>query len=101
MTKEIQNGNKVVKSLLALKDELENNHRGGEIREILFKINSCLYSEYPITGTYPEEKIKLYGKCTCKQQLTYWGSTYCTNDIICRKARDKKWWDENILAEGI
>ena len=38
---------KIVASLEALKAELLGRHTA-ECREILFKINSCLFSEYPI-----------------------------------------------------
>jgi hypothetical protein len=38
----------MLKSLLALKSELESQQKHSTVaREILFKLNSCLYSKYP------------------------------------------------------
>ena len=43
-----QADSKIVASLEALKTELlEREANSSTVREILFKINSCLYSQYP------------------------------------------------------
>ena len=31
-------------------------------------------------------------RCTCKNQVTYYGSYYCYQDSSCRKEVDAKWW---------
>lgn len=52
MTKQLQPADKVVSSLMALKAELEaQRETNTKAWEILLKINSCLYSTYPITGS--------------------------------------------------
>lgn len=52
MTKPLQQSDKVVESLIALRDELADDEwsRLVDRREMLFKINSCLYDVYPIHG---------------------------------------------------
>jgi hypothetical protein len=49
-TKTLQPHNKVVKSLLNLRDELYLRSNDASSDEIFFKINSCLYKEYPHIG---------------------------------------------------
>jgi len=44
--KELQERNQIVKSLINLRTELSKN-TDTRSREIMFKINSCLFSEYP------------------------------------------------------
>ena len=50
-TKEFAERDQLIKSLLALKGELigqMNNHNlGVSTQEMLYKLNSCLYSKYP------------------------------------------------------
>jgi hypothetical protein len=46
-TKTLQPDNKIVKSLLNLRDELYLRSNDASSAEIFFKINSCLYKEYP------------------------------------------------------
>lgn len=47
MNKKLQNNDEIVKSILSLKIELERRQAYDlTAREILFKINSCLYSVY-------------------------------------------------------
>ena len=50
--KELQQADKVVQSLIALRDELADDEFSYFVdrKEILFKINSCLYEVYPIHG---------------------------------------------------
>lgn len=31
--------------------------------------------------------------CTCKNQSLPWGSYYCKKDALCRKDKDKDWWE--------
>ena len=51
-TKTLQPDHKVVKSLLNLRNELYLRSKDASSNEIFFKINSCLYKEYPhIVGT--------------------------------------------------
>lgn len=51
-TKTLQPDHKVVRSLLNLRDELYLRSNDALSNEIFFKINSCLYKEYPhIVGT--------------------------------------------------
>ena len=49
MSKPLQPPQQIVDSLLSLKEELESRTYDASLRECLFKINSCLYSHYPIT----------------------------------------------------
>jgi len=44
--KVLQPNDKIVESLLRLKGELWEK-QDDQLREVFFKINSCLYSEYP------------------------------------------------------
>ncbi len=46
-TKTLQPDNKIVKSLLNLRNELYLRSKDPLSDEIFFKINSCLYKEYP------------------------------------------------------
>ena len=48
MSKQLQNPEKIVESLIHLKDELWDRRNEQGISEIIYKINSCLYKEYPI-----------------------------------------------------
>jgi hypothetical protein len=50
--KELQKADRVVESLIALRDELADDEWSHLVdrREMLFKINSCLYDVYPIHG---------------------------------------------------
>lgn len=49
--KELKPSPMIVESLINLKLELMQRERGCAVtREILFKINSCLYSQYPNYG---------------------------------------------------
>ena len=45
--KPLQNPETIATSLIALRDELLNRTLSGFEAEILFKVNSCLYSRYP------------------------------------------------------
>ena len=48
MDKPVQTAEQVIASLLNLKEELVLRQANNPVcREILFKINSCLYSKYP------------------------------------------------------
>jgi len=44
--KELQERDQIVESLINLREELSKNS-DTRSREIMFKINSCLFSEYP------------------------------------------------------
>lgn len=50
-TKPLQDADTTQRSLLALREELHHDMVGGgshvEIKHLLWKINSCLYSTYP------------------------------------------------------
>lgn len=46
-SKALQPADKVVESLLRLRDELYKRPDDAIANEIFFKINSCLYGEYP------------------------------------------------------
>ena len=51
MSKQLQPSEKIVESLLKLKEELWKhfgNDQGGTGAEIAMKINSCLYTSYPV-----------------------------------------------------
>lgn len=52
MSKTLQSPERIVQSLLALRDEIAPGLLGksGQAATILMKINSCLYSEYPVRG---------------------------------------------------
>ena len=51
MTKNLQRADAIVDSLLELKEELWKLSQYDETaRMILFKINSCLFSEYPVSN---------------------------------------------------
>jgi len=57
--KEVVDTETMVKSFLNLREELSKNV-DSKSREVVFKINSCLFSEYP--HKYKTEKIHLvYG----------------------------------------
>lgn len=47
--KKIKDPEEVVSSLINLRDELfAKKNASSEMREVFFKINSCLYSKYPL-----------------------------------------------------
>ena len=49
MSKQLQQSNKIVQSLMELRDELaERTSYDHTVREIVFKINSCLFDQYPV-----------------------------------------------------
>ena len=51
MSKQLQNPNKVVESLQNLRDELwVRASYDLTAKEICFKINSCLFDQYPVHG---------------------------------------------------
>jgi len=53
----------IVKSLIALRDECYYKSDNATIREIFFKINSCLYDRYPanwLSSGKPKVKRGIY-----------------------------------------
>lgn len=51
MSKTLQQSDKIVQSLMELKEELsERMSYDHNVREIVFKINSCLFDQYPVHG---------------------------------------------------
>lgn len=49
MSKTLQQSNKIVQSLMELKEELyKRTSYDPTVREIVFKINSCLFDQYPV-----------------------------------------------------